>query len=97
MWLCGDLQDRPGVIGLGRCIRLEARGEYVRWAFDMTHPSSALTAAPAAMSAAPVLDAQKMLEIAAPLDLISNVFNNGRHGTFYAPKTGVRLCYCLSQ
>jgi fatty acid synthase len=81
LWLWGDLRDRAGVLGLGRCMRLEPHGNCVRFALDTSHPCSALTAAPAAKAAAVVLSGEEMVEIAGKLDMVSNVFRDGRHGT----------------
>lgn len=95
LWLWGNLRERAGVLGLGRCMRLEPRGDYVRWALDMTgHPSSTLTAAPGTKPAEPSLDAHEMLEIAGPLNMVSNVFKNGRHGTMVT--TRVEVCSYLT-
>lgn len=70
-------------------MRLEPRGDYVRWAFEMSHPSSTLTSARGATSAEPRLDAHDMLDLAGPLDMVSNVFKNGRNGAIVTTKIEV--------
>ena len=82
LWLHGNLRDNPGVLGLGRCARLEAHGDKLRWMLDAHHPSSALTscAGPYAKPD-PKLSAEQMLAIAGRLDLVNNIFDNGVHGS----------------
>jgi fatty acid synthase len=77
----GNLRNRAGAIGLGRCMRLEPRGDYVRFILDMVHLSSLTATAAAAKPAVTALDGDDMVELASSLDLVSNVFKDGRHGT----------------
>ncbi|EIE22203.1 ketoacyl-synt-domain-containing protein [Coccomyxa subellipsoidea C-169] len=82
LWLHGNLRDSPGVIGLGRCARLEAHGDNLRWMLDAHHPSSAPTSCTGlSAKAGPKLSAEQMLAIAGRLDLVNNMFDNGVHGS----------------
>ena len=44
LWLTGDLAERPGVIGMGRCLRYEPGGDLVHWAVAINQPLPADTA-----------------------------------------------------
>ena len=78
LWLCGDARVRPGVSGLGRCVRLEPNGDAVRWVTDTSCEGE------------PAQDAEAMVAAAAKLDLVANEFCRGVHGMLTCTRITVR-------
>ena len=68
LWLAGDAIERPGLLGLARCARLDPNGDVIRFVYRMG-------------TGKPHLEPSAMVAAAAQLDLVSNVFQDGQHGT----------------
>ena len=68
LWLVGDAEQRPGVIGLSKCARMEPGGDAVRFAYDMGGAGGAK------------LGDEAMVAAAAKLDMVCNIFQDGVHG-----------------
>jgi hypothetical protein len=79
LWLAGDARQRPGVIGAARCARLEPLGDCIRFVMDLGGGVGE-----------PDLDAGAMVAAAARLDLVSNVFQGGKHGSLVMLPINVR-------
>jgi hypothetical protein len=75
LWLCGDVHERPGVLGMARCVRREPNGDAVRCVLDMGGG----------------LGAEAMVATAARLDLATNVFQGGVHGALMSSPLQVSL------
>ena len=79
LWLAGNARQRPGVIGAARCARLEPLGDCIRFVMDLGGGAEE-----------PDLDARAMVAAAARLDLVSNVFRGGVHGSLVMVPIDVR-------
>lgn len=82
LWLCGDAARRPGVLGMGRCVRTEPGGNAIRF---LLHWSTGAAAEGADEEAT-----GRLVAAAAKLDLVANVFRDGVHGGLVMTRLQVR-------
>ena len=75
MWLYGDLEKRPGVLGFVHSARKEPKGDRVR---------GILNWGPLAKE-----EAAQLVEKCRKLDLVDNVFKGGVHGAYVPVKAEV--------
>lgn len=82
MWLYGDSEKSPGLLGFLTSARKEHKGDRVRAAISWGAPSA---------------DYKKLVEASRRLDLIINVYENGKRNGVYAPcETDVRPLKLIS-
>ena len=83
MWIHGDVATAPGLLGFVRSARKEPRGEVLRCVFS---------AGASSLQPAELVDASRKL------DLLMNMFMDGRHGSYrniltqVPPSSAAALC-----
>ena len=75
VWLCGDFEKQPGLMGFLYSARKEHKGNCVRALINWGQPS---------------IEYQKAVLEASKLDLCMNVFRNGKNGLYAPIETEVR-------
>ena len=90
LWLTGSLQRNPGVQGIVRCARAEPGGAALRFALDASSQYSLHAPARARVDDVSDADLASLVARAARLDLVSNVFVDGRHGSYRNMRVPVR-------
>lgn len=65
--------------GLGRCARAEPNGDVVRFVLDIS-----------AASGEPKQEPEALVASVARLDLVANVFKDGKHGSLFGSRLEVR-------
>lgn len=79
MWLYGDSETSPGILGFLASARKEYKGDRVRVAARWGKPTDES-------------EYMKLIEISRPLDLVANTYKDGKLPGFYAPcETDVSL------
>ena len=94
LWLTGSLQSNPGVLGLVRCARMEPQGKLLRCVFDASTRFSLHAQSRGASGNDSDADLAALVQQARHLDLITNVFVDGQHGSYRSLRVPVMHIPC---
>ena len=91
--MTGSLQSNPGLLGLARCAYVEPQGTLLRCVYDASTHFNLHAQCRGASEGDENADLAALVQRARHLDLVTNVFIDGQHGSYRSLRVPVRRPY----